>query len=220
MYKSRARANHHSNLPLKLTELGSFLCSSLQVVASDLHILSVHLEGCRKGTQVSLDQIEYLEDTFASTVHTLTNFPYPVDMIEVVGKTPTTYYLQHAWRVAAYIYMDTFIRHNPDRRWISSCTSRRLIDALCETETLDWAPYQNVLLWILFVGFAAAREGEEKLWFVRQAEDVKGRLRLRAHNELLNMMKGQLWREDVLQGPLLELGILIRVACCPVSNTL
>jgi hypothetical protein len=207
MYKSQARTNYkmwHS--PFDMGELGPFLCESLQIVVGDLNTLSIYLQACRKGTRLALDQTEYLEDTFAETVHRLASFPYPEDMIEIIGQTSTIYYLQHTWRVAAYIFLDTFIRHNPDRRWISSCTCRRLIDALCDTETMDWAPYETILLWILFVGFAAGRDREESLWFVQQADSIARRLQLRTIIDLKRLLKRQLWREDVFETPLLELG--------------
>jgi hypothetical protein len=71
---------------------------------------------------------------------------------------------------------------------------------------MDWAPYQTMLLWILFVGFAAACDGEESLWFVQQAESIARRLQLRTIIDLKRLLQRQLWREDVLETPLLELG--------------
>jgi hypothetical protein len=146
MYKSQTRTKYKlSHSPFDMRELGSFLCESLQIVAGNLNTLSIYLQACRKGTRLDLDQTEYLEDVFAETVHSLASFPYAEDMIEIIGQTSTIYYLQHAWRVAAYIFLDTFIRHNPDRRWISSCTCRRLIDALCDMETVARSTQVSVM---------------------------------------------------------------------------
>ena len=211
MYKSRFRERYTSGPILFLDQFGSpfnndrfekFLWKTLFQTACDLqfltHILELHK---REPSKIGATEREYFEDTYASVQHRLVSLPHPVDILS----KSIAYYRQNCWRMAALLYLNIGIRQSPTPNLLKSMTSR-LIESFQESDmSQGWAPFSDILLWILCMGCCGSWDETEKGWFVLELRRVVRMLGLHSLDELESRLQAFLYRSSVLQEPLRKL---------------
>jgi Fungal specific transcription factor domain len=205
LYISNARVNHPRNgSPFENSLLESFLWEQLFSVACDLHAVSFLLdEHSQKRSTFSASTIEYFEDSFAAAQHGIAAFPHPTDSID----RSVMYYRQNCWRVAAFIYLNTATRELPNGG-IMKVAMDRLAESLHHSDlSSTWFPYQDILLWVLFMGSCGAMNDLEKRWFVLEFQRVARSLNLNSVEEAHALLRTQLWRTCKLDEPLRDVWV-------------
>jgi hypothetical protein len=211
MYKSRFRDSRTLGSVVFPDQLGSpfdndrferFLWKTLFSTACDLqfltHLLELHK---REPSKIGAVEREYFEDTYAATQHLLVSLPHPVD----VTSRSITYYRQNCWRMGALLYFNIAVRRCPSPNLLKSMTSR-LIESFQESDlTSAWAPFSDVLLWILFMGSCGSWDKTEKGWFVLELRRVVRNLHLHSAEEMEDLLRTFLYRSSVFHEPLREL---------------
>jgi hypothetical protein len=100
--------------------------------------------------------------------------------------------------VAAYIYLYLILRELPIRSKLFLTLFQRLRDSLEMQDEKWWNMTRDRrlwLLWVVFMGYGAASEWDEKRFFVEQMEPLVAALTLRTKEELRNALKGILWHD-------------------------
>ncbi|KAK5996199.1 hypothetical protein PT974_04628 [Cladobotryum mycophilum] len=101
-------------------------------------------------------------------------------------------------KIASHLYLYLVIRDLPTGSSVFQNLVGRL-QAVLEGQNEAWwelhGERQNWLLWILFMGYGAAGEREEKWWFVRNLMLVCRNLGIIASDELTAALRRILWRE-------------------------
>lgn len=151
--------------PFSSNKLETFLWGELFCVACDLYELSYMLDfNARYPKQFDSVKREAFEDTYTAAFHSLASFTYPDDA--TVMKT-TTYYRQHAWRMAAIIYLNTAIRN-----WDAPMHSKNdtITDFIFYLRASDmnsmWSSNPEVLLWSLFVAVCETWDKSDRRWLL------------------------------------------------------
>jgi hypothetical protein len=107
--------------------------------------------------------------------------------------------------IAAYIYLYLIIRELPVRSKLFCTLSQRLRDSL-EMQDGEWwnstAERQRWLLWIVFMGYGAAQEWNEKWWFVERMEPLGAAMMVWTKDELKSALEDVIWHQlcdDILE---------------------
>lgn len=162
------------------------------------HILDLHHSD---PSRLGPNQRLYFEDTFAFTQHSL------VSLInsEHPNIKSATLHQQNCWQIAALIYFNTALRYTPSPNLLRSMTTR-LIEALRESDTsLAWHPFEDVLLWVYFMGYVGSQDVFEKRWFMEEAKRIVKILGLKSWDEMEVKMRLILFRQISLQQSLWRL---------------
>jgi len=134
-------------------------------------------------------QREYFEDTYAATLNGLAAFQYPDD----IGVMKTVAYCrQHAWRLAAIIYVKTGIR-----RWDKVMHRIQGINEyISALHALDlenlWVSMPEVLVWLLFIGTFGTWDGVELSWVLLELRRGIRLLNIKSAEELEKLLKSML----------------------------
>jgi hypothetical protein len=188
--------------PFNNDKLERFLWKTLFATACDLqfmtHLLELHK---REPSKIGSIEREFFEDTYAAAQHLLVYLPHPA---EVMNKSPT-YYRQNCWRMAALLYFNMAIWQCPTPNLLKSMTSR-LIESFQESDmSMAWAPFSEMLLWILVIGCCASWDKTEKGWFVLELRRVVRLLDLQSVDDVESSLRSFLYRSSVFHEPLCEL---------------
>lgn len=210
LYRSRFRGENYSlsgtrhdlpGSPFDNDRFEKFLWKSLFSCACDLqfltHLLDLHR---REPSKVGAPEREFFEDTFAAAQHLLVAMPNPTN---VIAKS-TMLYRQDCWRLAALLYFNMAIRESPSPHLLKSMTSR-LIESFQESDmSTAWAPFTDVLLWILFIASQAAWDITERGWFVLELKRVIRCLNLKDVGEMRSLLKSFIYRSFISEDHLCE----------------
>lgn len=147
--RSRNPFNNNSNND----RLKNFLSGPLFSIACDLacltYLLDLHEE---EENRIGIDEREYFEDTFAACQHGLASFP----RLATIPVKLKIHYQQECFRLSAFIYFNTTIRGCPSPALLYTMTTS-LIEYLRESDLPSlWHPYQDILLWCLFMGYCGS----------------------------------------------------------------
>lgn len=100
--------------------------------------------------------------------------------------------------IAAYIYLYLILRELPVRSKIFHTLFQRLRDSL-EMQDKEWwkltPERQRWLLWVIFMGYGAASEWDEKWLFVEKMEPLGATLKLKRKEELRSAFQGIIWHD-------------------------
>lgn len=100
--------------------------------------------------------------------------------------------------IAAYMYLYLVLRELPPRSKLFRTLSQRLRDSL-EMQDGEWWKFtperQHWLLWVVFMGYGAASEWDEKWWFVEKMEPLRAALKLSTKEDLRSAFKGIIWHD-------------------------
>jgi len=205
MYYSQRRAEGIPNLPRSQSKrFTNFLCEPLLTTAGDLRALSCLLDLHKRDPSLIREgERAYFEDTFAAAKHSLVSFPAPKD-VDVHLKT-VNYYRQNCFRIASLLYLNTALRTCPTAGLLNTMTER-LMDSLHESDLSDsWAPFQDILLWILFMGICGSLSITTKGWFLLEFKRLLAVLNLEKRDDVLRLFKALIYRRTVLDDVLFEL---------------
>lgn len=100
--------------------------------------------------------------------------------------------------IAAYIYLYLILRELPVRSKIFHTLFQRLRDSLDMQDGEWWnstPERQRWLLWVVFMGYGAASEWDEKWLFVEKMEPLGAVLMLQTKEELRSAFKGVIWHD-------------------------
>lgn len=206
MYRSRVRSllspppDFLNVKPYENPQLERFLCKTLFSVAGGLYYMTNVLRGRKNATvmhNLSQDEIEYFEDTYATTNHLLAALPHPKRL-----KNQSTYYQrQHSWRLAAFFYFNLAIRDSP----VPSVLSRScawLVDALHAAEMSSWSVQNfDILTWILFMGFCgAAGQDHVQGWFSQELRRMRPVMKIETTKAFTEILERYLYVDTVYAG--------------------
>ncbi|KAL7931555.1 hypothetical protein V8C35DRAFT_112131 [Trichoderma chlorosporum] len=101
--------------------------------------------------------------------------------------------------IATYVYLYLVLRELPTKSKLLFKLSQQLRDTL-EMQDEEWwsstPERQRWLLWALFMGYAAASEWPERLWFVERMEPLGAALMVWTKDELELALKGIVWEKS------------------------
>ncbi|KAK1246316.1 hypothetical protein MKX08_000118 [Trichoderma sp. CBMAI-0020] len=100
--------------------------------------------------------------------------------------------------IAAYIYLYLILRELPVRSKLFHTLFQRLRDSLEMQDTEWWnlvPERQRWLLWVVFMGYGAASEWDEKWLFVEKMEPLGAALMLGTKEELRSAFQGVIWHD-------------------------
>ena len=216
MYKSRLRTvvsppPTFLNLELYTNPaLEKFLCKTLFSAASDLHYLTSVIrrrrDTKRKAPDLSDDEIEYFEDTYATAQHLLVSLPHPHQQART-GNASVYYQRQHAWRLAALLYFNISIRDGPTPALVSqSFTS--LVEALRASGLPGTWGEENlgILTWVIFMGYCGSKvKPVTQGWFATELSKCKTALGIETTSAFKKVLEdaGRLYME-IVQGQFVE----------------
>lgn len=125
----------------------------------------------------------------------LLNKTYAVDSEDVC-----TYSCESApLQTAAHVFLYIVIRELPSTSQLMFRLVKRLKEAL-ESQPRGWwvssTDRRNWLLWMLFMGGAAASEQTERQWFVKEMVSISKMLGLRSRQSLKSCLQRILWQES------------------------
>ena len=175
MYSTRHRVpTQRLGTPFPEPTLEKFLWKSLFDCACDLHYLTYYLDLHKiNPAKIGPRELEFLEDTFAAVQHELAMFPRPNSILT----RSYMYYRQHCWKIAAMLYMLTFIRTSPSLTLMRFFVDD-LLESLSETDlSSSWDSAWHVLLWCLYMGYCASARLDSLAWFsseIRRLCTAKG----------------------------------------------
>lgn len=100
--------------------------------------------------------------------------------------------------IAAYIYLYLILRELPIRAKLFHTLFQRLRDSL-EMQDGEWwnltPERQRWLLWVVFMGYGAASEWDEKWLFVEKMKSLGATLKLETKEELRSAFQGVIWHD-------------------------
>jgi hypothetical protein len=214
MYKSRFRDQSMESTissPSAITALGSpfdnnrfetFLWKNLFSVACDLQSMTFLLDlHSRQPTRINDSEREFFEDTYAAVQHLLVLFPHP----DAVNAKSTVYYRQNCWRIAGLLYFNIAVRTCPAPPLLKSMTSQLAMSLQESNLASAWAPYSDVLLWILFMGVCGSWDPLERGWFIMETKRTVRLLALKSIEEVERLLKSFLYRGCIFQASLEDL---------------
>lgn len=117
--------------------------------------------------------------------------------------------LQRAFQIAALIYLDHFIREQPNRSRLHDNLLSRLSVILCSTRwdlkflvftsgmedrQLQWM--KHVLMWIVFVALCASRDGAARTGFVAVLSQADPEVFLLKLDEVKDIHRRFVWRDN------------------------
>lgn len=100
-------------------------------------------------------------------------------------------------KIASHIYLYQMIRDLPSGSLVLDKLARRLCTVLKTQEERWWGlrtDRQRWFLWMLFMGYGAALEGPNKLWFLQKTSSVCEILGLTKNNDFLSVLTSVIWR--------------------------
>ncbi|PMD42743.1 hypothetical protein L207DRAFT_581395 [Hyaloscypha variabilis F] len=177
--------------PFRNNSFETFLWGELFSIACDLHMLSYMLDlNARHPRKLGSVQREYFEDTYAAVLHALAAFQYPDDI--GVMKT-AAYYRQHAWRLAAIMYVKSGIRGWDKVMHPIKAANNEYISALhaLDLENL-WVSMPEILVWLLFIGTCGTWDGVELSWMLVELRRGTRLLDIKSAQELEKLLKSML----------------------------
>lgn len=190
----------HQNAP-KLqfpnSDIQRFLWEPLFSAAIDINTITRQIESYNYGSEADEtppEKIEVGEWTFAAAQHRLASFPHP----EHQTMKSTMYFRQNCWRNAAFIYFNCIIRTTP-AKMLLKLSVNRIVECYEKSEPwTGWAPHSNILLWVLLMAMIGAQTEAEKGMFKVEFRRVLHQLQLSTAEEVRQVLKNQLWREQPL----------------------
>ena len=211
MYRSRFRGEsfslsgarpHLPGSPFDNDRFEKLLWKSMFTCACDIQLLANLLDlHTRQPNKIGAKEREFFEDNYAAIQHILVSMPHPADL---VAKSDM-YYRNDCWRLGALLYFNMSIRQSPSPNLLKSMTSR-LLESFQESDMSSiWAPFPDVLLWILFMASCAAWDKSEKDWFVLELRDVVSVLGLKSVDEMESLLESFLYRSIISREPLRHL---------------
>lgn len=100
--------------------------------------------------------------------------------------------------IATYIYLYLILRELPVRSKLFHTLFQRLRDSL-EMQDREWwnlTPERQLwLLWVVFMGYGASSEWDEKWLFVEKVEQLSAALLLGTKEELRSAFQGVIWHD-------------------------
>lgn len=103
-----------------------------------------------------------------------------------------------ALKVAAHLYLYLLLRKLPSGSPVFSELTTRLLSALKKCDEVSEESHKDGLmwrLWILFVGYAAAAEREDKWKFVKGARQTCNALHITSEAHLKSSLRETVWQE-------------------------
>jgi hypothetical protein len=173
-----------------------FLWGELFTVACGLqgltYMLDLHMH---QPSQIGPIQREFFEDTFAAVQHSLVSFQYPTPIRVLPSEN---FYRQNCWGVAAMVYLNSAIRCWDKSSGLVKLLVAQLISSVRAANLPSmWSSSPEILLWIVFVGCCAACDKIDRGWFLLEIRQGVKLLELRSINELEDLLRSLLYRENI-----------------------
>lgn len=110
--------------------------------------------------------------------------------------------IQECIRLAAFIYNNTCFRDIPPASAIHSHLIRQLKLSLVSSKLFSvWTDYQEVLMWILFIGGAVSIEVDCRSWVLGLLKQTCDGLGLLDWNTVHERLRTFLWVDQFCEGP-------------------